>query len=506
MNKKSKFLTTVFIATVSYNIFHYLSVRKYYGPWFYGYVTGPEEFIGLERMTSVESYVISMSDKSIIYRSLIETYEIVLGTNYTWVLLPVGAFVISIYAYSYFTDIQYKYRLLFVFATVAGPFGVILYTYSIGRDAVDLVLIFTFLSIVKISYKYNQRLFALSSIVFSFIFWLLHYSFWPFFILTVMCIGILDVRDHYSSFVAAVVATVSPLAIYAPPVFVFISSINSIKFRSLFAEESLQSKVRTLEATSIDGLSDSTVSVLQTTNSEPPWMPEIQYILLFLLCVLLVTIWGYSALKVDKHYGVERKLLFSLGIAFVGTTILYTVRGYLFRSVVFWPLVFPIFLNDLAEMTISNVNMEKQEKLVISIVFLICLVQVIPVLIPGFYTEKRPEIASNSQVMSSQFIENIERSSIVYTDLTHANAIVVETNHRYVHVGWGENLKNGSILVSKGVTVLNKPKGEGYILISESYNKGTTIWGGNIQTITPSVEHNKRKKIYTNGPDSVYKL
>ncbi|WP_172795751.1 hypothetical protein [Haloferax sp. Q22] len=386
----------------------------------------------------------------------------------------------------------------------------ILYAYSLSRGAVDIILLQTIILLLIVSLrnkKYNLMAVTVGSG--GIIIWTLHQSVYPFLVILLCSLTIFNWTDSGKrQFPITVAALTVPITIFPEPFRVYVSSAIAVS-RAL------------LDPTTGISLYGSNLDAVEMVVSSPPslppaWLGPIIYVNLSICTGLLIVTWA-----IIRHFKPESiltqlsehrtQVTIAVAIATGGTAILYIIRGFTFRAFVFWPIVFPVFLNDLwyvskrvDDIAFPIPNVDRLRTIFIVLLIAVAVTNSIPLLYPN-YVDNQPNVVSNPQYSSAVFADNMNDDIPIYTDLLHSNAILIETDHR--------SLRNPRIVASIngepgldqiGKTLYNPECGpHRYHIISSNSQYGTTTWGGNIPSID-SESYIGSDIIYDNRYDSIH--
>jgi len=432
-----------------------------------------------------------------------------LFTDETVMLYP-GIGIIATLVYALLRPLPKPTRIFATTVVISGPIATIFLSYSLSRDALDIVLLLTLALLLLVANRTNDR--SLMSVVVAasgLIIWTLHQSVFPFLVFMLLTFAILPRTEQVKpSFPLVIVALSLPIVIFSEPFKIFVGAITAVI--AAIQDPSI--------GLSLFGANTASLKMTVTTPAPvpPEWLEPVVYGTLGVVTGLLFGAWLMIRSRTPEPVGAQladyrTQHTLSVGFAFVGTTVLYIIRGFVFRSFVFWPIVFSVFLaslwrvsnstNDILSPSLPDIQMRT---VFVALLACILFANAIPILFPG-YVENRPNVMSAQQYQSATFAENFDQGTPIYTDLLHSNAILLETDHRTIRnpkIVSQINRKPG--LDQIGATLYDPScDPHRYQLTSYQAPYGTTTWGGNIPSVSYET-YTMGAKVYDNGVDAVH--
>jgi len=444
-----------------------------YGPYNFGHVTDPYNVEYINEFLTTQNYVSEQHKKSLFYISLINIIQSITAVHYDWYQIP-GLFIILLLVFAWISPFKLKLRSLITFAAIAGPVGIIGYTYVFNRAAIDIILFFTCFLLLSIAYRSSSNSIPPTIILFTFslIIWINHYSFWPFFFFCTVVLVILKYRSETKMRILSQFAVLfSPFLLYAFPSNIFTRSLVVLSTIDLSFESIFSAKSNTIpdQATIVTGIS----------NVEPDWIILVTYGSYILPLTLASLVWFYTLFAthhpinrdfLDKFlYSSEfRPIFIATSLGFILTSTLYIAIGFSYRILIFWPIIIPLFFRDIKQSTdrlYNNINKKDRllnknhiSTIITFLVILIVLIHLFPIFIPNYnIIDRSPNAPSEQQLSSSRFAEYANSEKPIYTDLLHASVIIIDTEKRYLRVGEAVTLSNGSIALDQTAAVLYDP-------------------------------------------------
>jgi hypothetical protein len=188
-------------------------------PYLFGFILEPSE-IAYNPDLSLHYYLGQMHKQSIVFVVFSEIMQEVSGTFVSWFYIP-GALIVSILCLALYRSVDFNHRLAVGAVAVVGPPGLFGYIFVLSRDFIDIALILTWLLAIRTIIKRDlNRISFLTTMVFSVLLWLNHYSFWPLFAIAVVVASILLKELHPVN----ILGLLFPFALYAAPARIFIAS------------------------------------------------------------------------------------------------------------------------------------------------------------------------------------------------------------------------------------------------------------------------------------------
>ncbi|RYJ08641.1 hypothetical protein ELS19_19345 [Halogeometricum borinquense] len=277
----------------------------------------------------------------------------------------------------------------------------------------------------------------------------------------------------------------------------YVKSILSI---SAFKPSELFSLLLTTTGGQVPRLPPNPIYVEPIPEAQPTWLPEYQYIAYAIVVIagglfLLYQLYTQSV-KLDR----EMRLLIAVGLGAGVFAVLLVIRGYLYRSIIIWPLIMPLFLAVIDDKS-PNTSVNKLFVLVIVGSLLISNFSILAAQ-PYFNQFQNTASISEKQSQGSEFAKRVPDGPI-YTDLVHANEIVLDSPRKQVVVGYARSTGD-SIAIGENIQPLYGQWGNktGYSLVTEQGKIGVRTWWGAVPAADGVVNRRIDSRIYDNGNDA----
>jgi len=319
----------------------------------FGFLEDPSRFLSSPN-TSVSDYVSSMHELSPLWVTYIDILQTVTGEYDIWRYLIPTPLIITILSLAVLNNVRARYKWIISLAIVAGPLGIIGYSFVFARDAIDIILMITFLLILRTSLRRDRDYHFSIFTAFSFIFWLHHYTFWPMFAATV---GVLTVLSHWHTGAtikySSLVSIFTPFFIYDVVATIYFGSLSTLIALLREGTSDLITVITTFYYGQFISIPTGSVIVPGPEGPHPAWMPEMLYLayIIPLTAILLVVLWEYKSKirmllsgQVAGGLSTPSLLFIAVVVGATATTGIYIIRGYLYRVFVFWPVVLPFIL------------------------------------------------------------------------------------------------------------------------------------------------------------------
>lgn len=495
-------------------IFIYVSngfPSTYLGPYRYAFLVN--EFRIPNQESRLVNYFLNQNSQSPLYMAFADVMQISTGEKSSWLALPAVS-ITGLCIVALIRPAKSIYPGLVALVAIGGPVTGLRYGFI--RGALDIIFTFGFTLLLFAAIRQgNRRLIVFTSAFGSLIFWLHHYSYWPFF-LTFAIVLLVLLRKFEMTFSKVVFPfLLIPLGIYIIPFQIYgraaISAISLFQRPSLIIDQFLtfggSQDVRNFPAyTSVP------------TQPNPEWTPF--WLLGYLLLVFglgLVWIWVYRAdmkLVLDGDWNrlfrrPSRQFLTAVVVGMLLITPLYIFIGYFYRLATFWPVVITALGWDLhPELSEYDWQLRRTVPTFITLVLLAGLLglHLAPAVAPGFDQDQRAatrvsDQQSASAIYSGQFVPN---EKPIHTDLLHASAAISQTDRRYYLTAYAAAGAGRVGLGAAGLEMYgHRPLNGGYALVSHRMPYGTRTWGGILPPV-PIAAHQNNSQIYTNGADAIY--
>lgn len=499
-NKLATICICILISAIHLRIAH--QIYTYQSAWNFGFLLSPDDIRTLNPSYPAHLYISEMNSRSLLYTRLVRILQ-EFGYSKPY-KLPASLIIFTMVS-SLLKGVRLGKRLVFSFLSTYGPVGVLLYTLKFGRQSVDLILLITFLLMVRIVLQRDRSNYCSILIcVFSFLMYINHYSVWPFFALVAAHLGFITGWNENKTIIRFIYyssITILPLAIYFSPFVRIISQVPLI--------------IRTLQNIILGADSPLDIEYAYTIENsipafKPEWMPEYQYVTYFSLIIVFILLWFYIASKtensiLDDLAGVDGMLLVSVSGALVIVSFIYVIIGFSTRSVALWPVVFPLFVKKLNYIFSSGSNWDPKLSIpsingvfILLIVAMLC-VSLVPMGTPEYYTD-RPTMINSKQIASSEFGQYVEDETI-YTSLAHTNHLLVGGIHEKIATPRAKRV-NGNISIDRAGYLLYNPDSlqEGIIITTFNKEGGMQSFGSPIPE-TDRQQYSSVSVIYDNGGD-----
>ncbi|WP_206043020.1 hypothetical protein [Haloferax volcanii] len=494
LRRKMRLICASWAIIIIISILRLGNVLRSYSPYFYGFLSDPTG-TAIEHTTL--NYIHRMHLLSPIYTAAVDVMQVMTGTTITWLYIP-GAIFIFLLVFSQLPrDMPMGLRAGVSTAAILGPAGLFGYYYVFSRDAIDMILLLTFISIIFLirKRKMGLKFSFITFVLFSSLIWLNHYSFWPLFALTVLFISLSapEYRVYH-----ALIAISSPVVFAIEPAKIFVSSAALISTRgfdlslltSFGGAESLPSKM---------------MVVGRIGNRSPAWMPTYQYLGLGAILGIFVSIYGirlFRDLRQSKELTTQRQMFLAVGLSSAIYASLLVFRGYIYRASILWPLII-LSLSIEFYRTSKNLDLDYRKVTAIAVSSMVVL-SLVPMATPYFHHTQNVNEPSMQQRESISFTQYTTEGDI-YTDLLHGSLLILN-GERSVVIGESTVSGNGTVAVdSRLQTLAGEWHGDGkYALITTEGDVGVRTWHGTIPPLDMVDGDPEYQKTYDNGQDSWY--
>ncbi|NLV11586.1 hypothetical protein GOC74_16795 [Halomicrobium mukohataei] len=474
------------------------------------------------RFDSIRQVILSASDTKPLINSFIRIVQELLDRRLVWKSIPSAVFFIPA-VFVLLRRARSEIRIVGVFASIAGPLLAISYTFVFQRYLINILATYTFLILI-ITYNDSNRSLPIISIstLLSVVIWLNHYSYWIFFAMIVFfLISVRSINEKRLK-LPFIIPIFAPIIIYPSPVGAYLSVLPTLGF--------VVSELLSGDLTSILDISKGTTisnpaMTIESAQSEPSWYSPVLHLLYIFPLSLLILCWIYiNKKKINSEnggfteflgfYDSERQIFWAVSASFLCTSVLYIIIGYSFRILTLWPIVFPIFLNDLwrgfqiSPLPKGSLYSQSQKTVAVIIIAVVIISTLhIGVIFPVQYVnDDRASKASEEQIAGSQFAEYISMNDKIYTDLLHKSVILIEVNNRMAITGRGASVDDGFAQVDQNIAVLYDSYfyQEGYVLTTINNSQGALFRGVTTERSTGTSHDRNCNRIYHNGEDVWY--
>lgn len=508
VNPVRKVKLSVLLSAASFIYLLNTGTNHIYSPWDYGFHQPSFSYPGPGTSVPASFSQIKHS-QSILYVEFSEIIRLTTGMGIEFLYLP-GIVLITLLLAALLRDHQSK--LLLLFASIGGPLGAVSYFYNFRRDSFGIIYILTFLILYRYTYKKADLKWSGPILFFaSLTIWLTHYTTWPFFAAMAIMLTIFNFNISIYSIIN-IILIISPFTVYSLPAE---TATGIIPVLLSFSTSDIPSLFSGLYVGQAKQIPQGWMVVNAPGSPSPSWLVPVTYLAYaiiigsaVLICVKPGANWLYSLIRsTEDTNSFELKMWISIVLATISTSIIYIIIGYLYRIAILWPLALPAGIYIMSQIISSHSTSIGQlvpsRKIVLSVIILISLIHLVPLTVPGYYDPAtRPGQPVTQQVESASW-SSYAQDKPIYTDLSHANIGIIETNNRWYNTGYAASLPNGSVAIdNKNMVLFGMRNSEGYILVSHQ-TAGTRTGGSTIPPV-PQKAHMTENRIYDNRVDAWY--